>query len=124
MDFKKAVCMLLVLLLLSAGVACSQKKDPVNPPESEKKTEGAGNVSDTETAEENYDPELAPINGDGKRLRFLSREAGVTANYWYSEISPKSEDDSNIVDSKLFARNEYVFRCAILPGQKHAGNPA
>ncbi len=109
MDFKKAVCMLLALLLLSAGVACSPKKDPVNPPESEKKTEGAGDVSDTETAEENYDPELAPINGGGKRVKFLSREAGVTANYWYSEISPKSEDDSNIVDSKLFARNEYLM---------------
>ncbi|MGM9682602.1 MAG: hypothetical protein ACI3XQ_03295 [Eubacteriales bacterium] len=95
---KKLICV--ILALLSAVLVLASCK-------TEKATQNGNTVSTESTTggEEDINPNLAPIDGAGRSIKILTRESGVSANYWYDEITPEDQSHSNVVDKAVYERN-------------------
>ncbi len=94
---KKLICLVLALLSAVSLAACK----------SEKESQPNGTVSAVSTVNEGNDinPELSPIDGGGRSVRVLTRESGLSANYWYDEITSQDKNNSNVVDAAVYERN-------------------
>ena len=93
-------CLLLSAVLLLSAAGCRQEQQP--PADTGNTTTG-----EEVSREDSVDPNLPAIDGEGRQIRFLVRESGTSANYWYEEIVDSGES-ADIVENAVFQRNDYL----------------
>ncbi len=94
---KKISCLILAFLMIVMLFSCSKNEETLEADTVVTTAEGE--------LEEDINPNLEAIDGQGKSIKVLTRESRITANYWYEEINSEGGDMKNIVDAKVYQRN-------------------
>ena len=84
---KRIFCFILASLMIVSLFSC-KKEEETEIKTVETTAESSGEVV--------IDPQLEAIDGEGQVIRVLTRQSGLTANYWYDEMNSFGADMGNM----------------------------